>query len=317
MLNIWKLKKGMQKDRNIYTMEPKNLLTLDSKRNVIGGSKEALRQAIAEGGDLRIYTLFRHNEHIDTQSDNHELIDEVSDFRVTWLVDNRWVAGGMNLRMPVVPPGIFGERPSWSFFLYNEDGSQAIARPFLDGKTIIPPTGEFPASSPQNMPKYTTFSEFDRYTNAPSQNFIYHFDEYRFFVSDDWTEIYAHDENGKITAGDFGEFIQAFRNGREFKAAIRDFDKAPEDLTYELFTHLGSGYYNTESGSFCINSQPVIVIRSAIPMRYQSENWFFGNMIIKNNGEIIFWRCNPYTMQYDKITRRCAIRYFVKRKCPA
>ena len=288
------------------------LLSLDCQRKITAGSPEALRKAVGKGGDLRIYTAFLYNDHIDVHSDNNELIHEISDFRVTWLIDNRWVAGVMNLRMPVVPPGVFGDRPSWSFFLYNEDGTQAIARPFLDGQCKTAPTGECSPIAPPDMPKYTTISEFDRNTNAPSQNFIYHFESYHFFVSDSWNEVYAHDENGKVSFGDYEAFTKEFLAGKEIKAAIRDFDRAPGELTFELFTHLGSGYQSTESGNFCINTQPIVIIKPSIPMRYKSENWSFGNMILKNNGEVIYWRCNPYTMQYEKIIRRCPIRYFVR-----
>jgi len=293
-------------------MQPECLLTLDSKRNVLSGSFDSLRKAISGGADLRIYTGFHHNEHIDVNSDNNELVDEVSDFRETWLVDGRWVAGVMNMRMPVVPPGIFGARPSWSFFLYNENGQQAIARPFLDGQSVgIKPTGKCPTSAPPGMPKYNTLSDYDTGTNAPSQNFIYDFDEYRFYAYRRWREIYAHDEQGRATAGSFEELIRAFRAGREFKAAIRDFARQEGDPSYELFTHLGSGYYNTEARHFCINSQPLVVIRPAIPMAYESGNWSFGNMNIQCNGTVSYWRCDPYTMAYDKVSQKCAVRYFV------
>ena len=289
------------------------LLSLDSRRRVTAGSPKALRDAIRRGGDLRIYTGFKHNEHIDVHSDNPELIHEISDFRVTWLLDDRWVAGAMNLRMPVVPPGIFGPRPSWSFFLYNEDGSQAIARPFLDGQTRVPPTGEFPAVSPADMPKYHTLSDFDQGTNAPSQNFVYDFEAYHFFVNDCWEEIYAHDAQGNPLLGSYDDLTSAFLANRELKAAIRDFGRAPGEPTCELFTHLGSGYQNTETRNFCINSQPVVVVQPAIPLRYASGNWSFGNMILRSNGEVTYWKCDPYLMQYSKVTCRCPIRYFARR----
>ena len=97
------------------------VLGLDKDRNLISGKEEELSAAIARGADLRIYTEFRHNEHIDTNSDCNELVKEVADFRITYLLDNRWVAGIINLRQPVELPGDFGPRPSMSFFLYNQN----------------------------------------------------------------------------------------------------------------------------------------------------------------------------------------------------
>ena len=118
--------------------ENKVLLELDMQRNVLSGSMADLADGIRKAGDLRIYTEFRHNEHIDTSSDNNEMIREVSDFPCTYLIEDKWVAGMMTLRQPVTLPDRFGERPSMSFFMYNGNGQQAIARPFLDGKGVLP-----------------------------------------------------------------------------------------------------------------------------------------------------------------------------------
>ena len=40
---------------------------------------------------------FRHHEHIDPDSDCRDVIHEFIDFRVTYLLDDRWVAGICNL----------------------------------------------------------------------------------------------------------------------------------------------------------------------------------------------------------------------------
>ena len=106
---------------------------------MVSGSTDALAAAIRRGADLRIYTEFRHSEHIDTKSTNRELIKEVADFRITYLLEDRWVAGVINLRQPIELPNGFGPRPSMSFFLYNQNADQAIARPYLDGG---PATGQ-------------------------------------------------------------------------------------------------------------------------------------------------------------------------------
>lgn len=62
------------------------VLELNSRRELVARSEDALADAIRRGADLRIGTAFRHNEHIDTQSSNPELIQEVADFRVTYLL---------------------------------------------------------------------------------------------------------------------------------------------------------------------------------------------------------------------------------------
>jgi hypothetical protein len=46
----------------------KSVLELDSHREVTAGSPNALCAAIRRGADLRIYTEFIHNQHIDPTS---------------------------------------------------------------------------------------------------------------------------------------------------------------------------------------------------------------------------------------------------------
>ena len=80
------------------------VLEQNRQRQQVAGSKTALRDAICAGADLRVGTGFLHNEHIDTTSDCNELIRKVMDFRVTYLLDNHWVAGIETLRMPIALP---------------------------------------------------------------------------------------------------------------------------------------------------------------------------------------------------------------------
>lgn len=54
----------------------------------------------------------------------------------------------MTLRQPIELTEGFGERPSMSFFLYNQDGRQAIARPYLDGGGVTGRVGESPFQPP-------------------------------------------------------------------------------------------------------------------------------------------------------------------------
>ena len=86
----------------------KSVLNLSSSRRPTFGSEDELVGAIRRGADLRIYTEFRNNEHLDPSSENDEPVQEVSEFRVTYLIDDRWTAGIMTLRQPIMPPIGFG-----------------------------------------------------------------------------------------------------------------------------------------------------------------------------------------------------------------
>ena len=64
------------------------VLEYDSEKNIVGGSTGALGDAVRRAADLSINTEFRHSEHIDPSSDNPELIREVAQRGVTYLLDN-------------------------------------------------------------------------------------------------------------------------------------------------------------------------------------------------------------------------------------
>jgi len=294
----------------------KNILELNSNRKIIAGSESELCKAIDNGADLRIYTEFKYGEHIEPGVPNLESVEEVSDFRQTYLIDKRWVAGIMNLRVPASPPKSFGPRISMSFFMYNQDGRQAIARPYLDGQSAFGLKGYSALDDHSAMPKYHQLDSFDANTNAPSSNFIYDFDVYRFFVRDGWRQVYCNDSDGSAVNGSLDELIEAFAKGYEIKVAIQNpcanmpgnYD---HNLSQELFIHAGPGYYNTEQKLFTIETQPVVIVKPSIPMQYTTDSWDFGWFLIRSDGFASYWRCDPYILKFEKINMRIGIRWFV------
>jgi hypothetical protein len=295
------------------------VLELGEDRSVVAGSPEALRRAIARGADLRIATDFRHNEHIDVASDNDELVNEVSDFRVTYLVDGRWTAGIMNLRMPLVLPAGFGPRASLSFFLYNEDGRQAIARPYLDGGAAPGRPGPSPRDDHGDMPRYHQLDGWDALTNAPSSNFVYDFYRYRYLVWDGWREAYAHNASGEPVRGSLEDLVEAFTRGCEVKVGIRglcrelaDGGLGEQGLDHEVFLHCGPCYYGTGQRVFSAGTQPGVRVAPAIPMRYRSGGWDFGWFMPQSDGVVAYWICDPYTLRFRKAEGRHQLRWFVR-----
>jgi hypothetical protein len=292
-------------------------LILDRERRVVSGSTEALTSAIRRGADMRIYTEFRHNEHIDTKSDNPELIREVADFRITYLLDNRWVAGIINLRQPIDLPNGFGPRPSMSFFLYNQNADQAIARPYLDRMPVTAETGPSPLDDHSDMPKYHQFDAWDSGTNAPSSNFAYDFETYKFWVCDDWKEVYSHNADGKVLSGSIDSLTEAFAAGQEVKVGISglcaDMTEYPaKAMSHEVFVQCGSCYYYTERKQFMAASQPVVRVKPAIPLRYRSMEWDFGWLMPRSDGHVARWLIDPYTLKFHRTEGRYAMRWFVR-----
>lgn len=273
--------------------------------------------AIRNAADLRIYTEFRHNQHIDTASTSVELIREVADFRVTYLLDNRWSAAIMNLRQPVALPNGFGPRESMSFFLYNENGEQAIARPYLDGAAAPAKPGASPLDDFSMMPKYHQRDNWDVGTNAPSSNFIYDFDVYQFWVSDEWTQVLHHLADGEIVSGSVDMLAEQFARGREVKVGIREIcgelsrDKAGT-VEHELFVQTGSGYYYTERKLFLAETHPVVRVAPAIPLHYQSHDWDFGWLLPRTDGKVARLLVDPYTLKFHRSESQNEIRWFVR-----
>lgn len=293
------------------------VLELDSMRRVTSGSTTELTDAMRRAADLRIYTEFRHCEHIDTQSISRELIREVAEFGVTYLMDEQWSAGIMSLRQPIELPHGFGPRSSMSFFLYNQDGTQAIARPYLDGQPVEPPGGSPPPTAPLDMPKYHMFDNWDAASNAPSHNFIYDFDVFRYCVDDSWQEVLNHSATGEVLTGSLSALVDAFSSGCSIKLGINGLcqDLSPPaqpPIEHQVYVRGGSAYYYTEQQLFIIGSHPLVRVCPNIPLRYSSRNWDFGWLMVRSDGHVVYRRCDPYTLRFSDHPGRYGVRWFVR-----
>lgn len=292
-------------------------LTLDSGRAIVSGDPERLADSIRRGADLRIQTAFRHNEHIDIDSPSDERIEEVAEFKTTYLMEDRFAAGIMTNRQPVQLPDGFGPRPSMSFFLYNQDGQQAIARPFLDGAPATGQPGPSPCDDYRAMTKYHQLDGFDSATNAPSSNFIYDFEIFRYLVRDDWSEVLSHSPEGEVLSGAVKELAEAFVEGADVKVAIRglcaDVEKGqPCGMNHEVFVPIGYSYYYTQQQCYIGASHPTVRVRPAIPLRYQSRSWDFGWLLPRTDGHCARLLYDPYTLKYQRSEGRYAMRWFVR-----
>ena len=292
-------------------------LELDAQRRVVAGSAAGLSAAIGRAADLRIQTEFMHNEHIDVSSPSRERVREVAEFGVTCRIQQNWVAGIMSLRQPIELPAGFGPRSSMSFFLYNQDGTQAIARPYLDGQAAAAEPGPAPPEQPPEMPKYHVLDGWDAGTNAPSQNFVYDFDVYRYCVNDSWREVLSHSATGEVRQGSLAELVAAFSSGCALKLGVGGLcadlvGDCENALEHELFVQGGSAYYYTEQKLFLVGSHPLIRVAPAIPLRYASRNWDFGWLLVRSDGHVVYRRCDPYTLQFSDHILRCGVRWFVR-----
>ena len=289
------------------------VLELNTERHRVAGSEKALANAIRRGCDLRIYTEFIHNEHIDVTSDSTERIREVAEFGITYLLEDSWTAGIMSLRQPVSLPDSFGPRASMSFFLYNQNGQQAIARPHLDGQGATQAPSALHIDDPIDMPKYHPQDGWDEQTNAPSQNFIYDFDLYRFYVRDEWCEVLSHDAEGVVQSGSAHDLADAFSRGCEVKVGVRGLcaDLATA-IDHEMFVQTGSCYYYTSQQLFIAGTHPIIRVKPTVPLVYASRGWDFGWLLVRTDGLVKYRRCDPYTLAFEDSVGSYAMRWFVR-----
>jgi hypothetical protein len=292
------------------------VLELDAERRPIAGSTQDLSAAIQNAADLRIGTEFRHNEHIDVESFSDELVREVAEFGVTYAVEGRWSAGIMSLRQPISLPDGFGPRPSMSFFLYNQDASQGIARPYLDGRFEPGIPGPSSPAPPVNMPKYEAFDNWDAGTNAPSHNFIYHFGGYRFCVSESWRTVLHHSARGDVISGSLDELVDSFQAGCAIKLGLRglcrDLAAPDESRPHEVFVQGGSAYFYTQKRQLIVGSHPVIRLSPAIPLRYRTANWDFGWLMVRTDGHVVYRRCDPMSLRFTDHRMSLEVRWFVR-----
>jgi hypothetical protein len=299
----------------------KNALELRPDRTIASGSTAALCDAIRRGADLRVYTEWTYEEHIapdlaNPDPRNNGLLQEIIDMRETMLVDDRYAAGITTLRQSILP--ILGFNPSagprTSYFMYGMDGQQSCAHVMLDDTQPTSQPGDFRVvPKPKSMPKMSEAEENDIGTLAPSRNFIYDFEVYRYFVRDDWTPILTHDENGRITSGSWDAFHRTHLEGREFKAGLTGLcGDLGSDLRHEVFTLLGSGWIHTAHRRYEVLSHPLVRIAPAAPMKYRSRQWDVAWLVLSTDGKVLVRSLDPYTRKFRDWETRLACRWFVR-----
>ena len=164
-------------------------------------------------------------------------------------------------------------------------------------RTVVP--------TPDDMPKMGPQEYFDLGTTGPSRNFVYDMEVYRFFVRDEWTEILAHDADGRVTAGSFAALEEAQIAGREIKVGIRDLgadlanDGAPS-VAHETFTLVGSGFVHVRAGLYVTLTHPLVRVAGAIPLRYRSGNWDVAWVFLRTDGQAQVRRIDPYTRAWTR-----------------
>jgi len=305
-------------------------LELRPDRSVAAGSKEALVAALARGADLRMYTEFVFGEHIEPgwtgDPSLHGLIREVIDFRETIVVDGRHAAGMTTLRQPLHPPfGFNGTDAKMAYFFYTSDADQAranilIAGPEADaaGAAGVAPGTTAINPSPPGMARMSPEDAHDLGTLAPSRNFVYDMEVYRFIVRDDWQEILAHDADGTVTSGSLDALEAAQIAGRELKVAIRGLGAEVADsvglpaIDHEIISNVGSGFFHVGPRLYNALTHPIVRVAPAVPLRYRSRGWDLVWVHLRTDGKASVRRLDPWTQVWSDTPARFAARWFAR-----
>ena len=79
---------------------------LHRDRSITAGSEANLGAAIRRGVDLYLNTAFRYDEHTGTTADNNVIVQDVLEFRMTYLLEDRWMAGIVSLGIQFLGDGL-------------------------------------------------------------------------------------------------------------------------------------------------------------------------------------------------------------------
>jgi hypothetical protein len=136
---------------------------------------------------------------------------------------------------------------------------------------------------------------------------------YRYFVRDEWTEVLAHDEHGRVESGSFAALEQAQSEAREIKVGLRDLCA---DLgfgpSHQVFSLVGSGFTHTKLKTHEVLTHPLIRVAPGIPVKYASRNWDVSWVSIRTTGEAVRRTLNPYTRAWSDHPMRLGCRWFVR-----
>jgi len=287
------------------------LLKEDKERQLVAGSMRGLADAVARGADLKGYTTFDYGEHMSVPDSREGLVQEFMCFSTVYLLEGRHVAGIQTTRYPANCSLGFGEAASLSFFLNNANCQNGIARLFLDGSV-----GRAKAA-PDFVNKYRVLDASDTVSPCPSENFTYDFGEYAWWVCDTWREVLAHDAHGEVIRGSLLELREAFRAGASVKVGVKNLCASlsvPGEVPvgHEVFVELHSIYNHEESGFLGGESQPLVCVAPAIPLKYKSGNWNCGWILPRTDGIVHQLILDPYTHSFSRTQGRFEIRWLTR-----
>src|SRR5262249_13156120 len=120
---------------------------------------------------------------------------------------------------------------------------------------------------------------------------------------------------GGVISGSVAALADAFASGAEIKVGIRglcaDLAEGPAPA-HEVFIQAGACYYYTRQKVFIAASHPVVRVRPGVPLRYRSQGWDFGWLLLRTDGHAARLLYDPYSLQPRRSEGRYEMRWFVR-----
>ena len=85
-----------------------------------------------------------------------------------------------------------------------------------------------------------------------------------------------------------------------------------DPVDHELFVHTNSCYFHTRRNWFRGATQPLVRVRSAVPMEYASGGWDFGWVVTRSDGTAALRLVDPYTLRFRDEKRQLAVRWLAR-----
>jgi hypothetical protein len=160
-----------------------------------------------------------------------------------------------------------------------------------------------------DMPKMGSAEQHDVNTCAPSVNFVYEMERYRYYVRDDWRLALSHDADGNVIDGSFEALHDAHRSGCELKVAVRDLAAGEY---HEVISLVGTSWVHTARRELEGLTHPLVRIVATRPLKYTSRGWDVAWVFVSTAGTAKVRRLDPYQRRFHNEATRLACRWFVR-----
>ena len=272
----------------------KLLCTLDKDHKPVGGSVAAVVDAVRRGADLRRSSSFEEREA--------GLVEETGTLQTSWMIDDQHAGGLQTLRHPLDCGLGIRTQPSLSLWIFSAGARQRSAFVPIDGRPMDNASGQW--VSVDNTPYGESADHL-----VPSR--------YRWWATDDWEEVCAHDEEGQASLADWEELKRAMDDGCRVKVGIRDLwsyltPEGEDGPAHEVFMECTSEFSHLDQGFFGALTQPTFLLQPRVPLRFTGESFAYGWLVVRTDGQVQRQVLNPASMQWERKWSRHAVRWFVR-----